>query len=348
MSLLFLIVLAALALLVQKAAAARSLDAVDCNHRADKTLLECGESFSIEVTLRNRSRRLIPFLKVEEQQRFSMAGAEEKDGIYRTAFTAWLLPRQSRCCRIAASIDRRGRYVLRDMNLYGGDFLGLNEEKRSFGSFSEVVVVPREAPRQALEGLLGGFLGDVSARRFILEDPVLTLGYREYTGREPMKMISWTQSARGRGLMVKKQDYTLEPSVAVVLNIDSDHEEREELLERCYCLTRSVCAELEKRGVKYSFLTNAYLAGRFGVPESREGLGARHFSGVLEQLGRAVSSPRMSFEALLEKEARRQSSAGRILITPGEETLPARAAGRLRESAGGLVLVLRGTEVESW
>ena len=45
--------------------------------------------------------------------------------------------------------------------------------------------------------VLSGFLGDVSVRRFIYEDPVLTTGFREYTGREPMKHISWTQSARG-------------------------------------------------------------------------------------------------------------------------------------------------------
>ena len=81
---------------------------------------------------------------------------------------------------------------------------------------------------------------------------------------------------------------------------------------------------------------------------SAEGLGQRHFYGILEELGRATYSRRMTLEELLEKESRRQSSAGRILITPGGETFHSPAFHRLRESAAGQVLILRGTEVAQW
>ena len=54
--------------------------------------------------------------------------------------------------------------------------------------------------------------------RFIMEDPVLRLGYRDYTGREPIKQISWTQTARMGRMMVSCQDYTVERTVTVMLN----------------------------------------------------------------------------------------------------------------------------------
>jgi len=186
----------------------------------------------------------------------------------------------------------------------------------------------------------------MSVNRFIMEDPVLTLGYREYTGREPMKMISWSQSARGNGLMVKKSDYTMEPSVAVLLNVDTNVPNKEELLERCFSLTRSVCDLLEQRGIKYTFTTNALLAGRVFVSgAAAEGMGQRHFTGVLEQLGRATYSSGLNLEQMLQKEALRQTAAGRILITPDREGDTSRALGRLREASGGRVLILRASEV---
>lgn len=346
MSLLFLAAAVGLALLLQRAAVARDAEQLRISHRAGRLLVESGESFPLEVTVENPGRRFVPFLRVEEQQIFPMEGAAEKDGVYRRSFSLWLRPRQRLTRSIRATLPQRGRYVLWDLSLYSGDFLGLEEKKTRCGGFAEVVAAPKALPSPALTKVLGGFLGDVSARRFILEDPVLTLGYREYTGREPMKMISWSQSARGRGLMVKKQDYTLEPSVAVLLNTETAEPEREEALERCFSLCRSVCEELEKQGVKYSFLSNAAVAG--GVKGSAEGLGQRHFYGILEELGRATYSRRMTLEELLEKESRRQSSAGRILITPGGEVFNSPAFHRLRESAAGQVLILRGTEAALW
>ena len=346
MSLLFLAAAMVMALLLQRAAVARGAEGLRVSHRSGQRLVEIGESFPLEVTVENPQRRFVPFLRVVEIQRFPMEGAVEKDGIYRRDFSLWLRPRQRLTRSICATLPQRGRYVLWDLSLYSGDFLGLEEKKLRCGGFAEVIAAPKPLTSPSLTQVLGGFLGDVSARRFILEDPVLTLGYREYTGREPMKSISWSQSARGRGLMVKKQDYTLEPSVAVLLNTETEEPEREEALERCFSLCRSVCETLESRGVKYSFLTNAALAG--GGKGSAEGLGRRHFCGILEELGRATYSRRMTLEELLEKESLRQSSAGRILITPGNEAFNSPAFHRLRESAAGQVLILRGTEAAQW
>lgn len=346
----FLIVIAALALVLQKLLFGKDLEQVEGGHRPDAQVVEPGEPFHIRVTLKNKSRRMIPFLRVRERfpegiELPESGAARDARGFASVEFTTWLRPRQGLKREIAAQIPRRGRYVLQQFELSGGDFLGLNEKSKLCGQFHEVVAAPVELPSARLDELFGGFMGDVSVRRFILEDPVLTLGYREYTGREPMKMISWTQSARAGSLMVKKLDHTVEPSVAVLLNVEGG---TEELLETCFSLARTVCSMLERRGVKYSFATNSVLAGAASAPgAAEEGLGRRHYMGVLEQLGRATYSCCADAERLLEREILRGTAAGRILITPDGNVSVGMVA-RLRETSGGGLLVLRASEVEQW
>ena len=350
----FLFVIVVLALLLQKFLIGKDLELIEADYRPDVPVAEPGEAFHVEITLKNKSRRVIPFLRLRMNFGDGVVPSgydapEESSDVCHVEFTTWLRARQSLKRSIPVSIAGRGRYVLREFQLSTGDFLGLDEQLKSCGSFREVVVAPKECSVERLNDMFGGFMGEVSVNRFIMEDPVLTLGYREYTGREPMKMISWSQSARTGELMVKKYDYTLEPTVSVLLNVDTAQADADDLLEICFSLARTVCAMLERRGVKYSFTSNSALAGAFSDPGAKgEGLGQRHFMGVLEHLGRATYACNCSMERLLEKESNRGMAAGCILITPGGEGENVRAVNRLREASGGNLLVLRASEVAAW
>lgn len=357
MMIFFLVFAIVVAVVLQRVLLEKSLDAVEGDHRPDRRIVEPDEKFFIVVSLRNKGRWFVPFLRVREHLPAEIrlceeAGSvtEELHGDRFVDFTTWLRPRQQIRKQIPVHIAKRGRYFTKQLSLYGGDFLGIDEQHKRCGRFNEIVVAPRRVDSVQLDDRFGGFMGDVSVSRFILEDPVLTLGYREYTGREPMKMISWAQSARGNGLMVKKYDYTLEPSVSVVLNVDTDRPDRKDLLETCYSIARTVCEQLEERGVKYDFITNAILSGDLSDHGAvGEGLGARHFQSVLERLGRATYATGMTVQRLLEKESQRATAtAGRIFITPAEDPAAAHGLARLHEAAGGSLLVLKAEEVASW
>ena len=123
-----------------------------------------------------------------------------------------------------------------DATLLAGDLLGLSQQQRDIHQFYEIVVLPRRVEAPDLSQALGGFLGDVSVQRFILEDPVLTIGAREYTGHEPMKTISWKHSVRTGRLMVKNFDHTVENCVTVLLNVDGGTDY--DTMERCFSLAR--------------------------------------------------------------------------------------------------------------
>ena len=320
-----------------------------------KISVDPGESFQVVTVIENHKWMMVPFLRVQEvvprdieilDAQLERYAANSYTDLYTTLYLA---PHQRVERRLTASLPARGRYFFRGATLLAGDFLGLSQVEDDYPVDQELVVLPARARLPRLDEVLGGFLGERSAQRFILEDPVLTLGYREYTGREPMKSISWSQSAHTGRLMVKKYDFTTEVSCTVVLNVECarDMDDPHQAVETCFSVARTVCEALEEKKIQYDFYTNAAAAGAVGLwSQVNEGLGKPHLAAILEGLGRATYQVTQPFADTLEH-ARHTAGAGRgyVVITPG--VLPAHQAGlrRLRELRGGSVLVLTPSEL---
>ncbi|MEA4920835.1 MAG: DUF58 domain-containing protein [Clostridiaceae bacterium] len=323
--LLYLIFFAIAAALLQEYSLRHALDKVTYDTFASKSTVDPGESFEIITRISNPKLLPVSFLRVQE----SLPSELEPEGDIalrrdseqcRLTMTTFLRPRQMLERRFKASIPKRGRYFLRGATLFGGDFLGLKQTSCYYPISQELVVLPSELPGTNIGRTLGDFLGDMSVTRFIMEDPVLTLGFREYTGREPQRAISWTQSARMGMTMVKNYDHTLDLSATVILNVEypdglpSAHAK----IEDCFSAARSVCSILEQRKVKYGIITNATSAGAIGLwSQIGDGLGKTHLMTILEGLGRATYSSTGSFASIMSK-AMRHDEAGRyfIVITP--------------------------------
>ena len=341
MMLFFVIVLVLAVGLLQHRMAANSLESVREEYYPDGAVVEIGEEFHLVIRLENAGRRYLPFVRVQ----MDLPWVQDLNAKVMTVKrSTWLKPHEQIEFKIPLSVSARGRYVMPGLEISCGDFLGLKEKKRTLERFHEIVVPPRETGILEIETVLGGFLGDRSVSRFLYEDPVLTAGYREYTGREPMKMISWKQSSRGQGLVVKTCDHTVEPMVSVLLNTDGRKRKNTELLEVCFSLARTVCGILEEKGISYDFSMNAMMAGLSTEPdELREGLGSRHFSRILECLGRATGEVTSSWPVFLERAAGKGMMRARILITVDDEAENTPVLARLREASGGNLLVLQAS-----
>lgn len=351
----FFVLFVVLAVIVERWSIKHSLDGVKYDMKLSRQIVEPDEQFEIIGTVRNTSRRFIPFIRLSESvprrlkvsAKLDVGGFDES--MAKLNSTMYAMPRQKITRRLSCSFEERGRYLFNGAAMYGGDFLGLSENPRYFMKQRECVVLPKRLDPADFSQTFGGFLGDISVNRFILEDPVLTLGFRDYTGREPMKQISWTATARTGRLMVKNYDHTLEITVTVVLNIltmlygYAAHP----LIEKCYSMARGVCEALEEKHISYSFCTNARAVGMNSawdyVPD---GLGNTHLMGILEGLGRASYSARQGADELLEA-AKRRAENGRahIIITPTNLEYDERTIDSLRNFTGAQVLVLYAEEV---
>ena len=89
--------------------------------------------------------------------------------------------------------------------------------------------------------------------------------------------------------MVKNYDYTQDVSVTIVLNTDYGRKTlKDPRLVEAFSWPPSA-PFLERKKIKYSFLTNATAAGNLGCWSLlAEGLGTNHFYTILEGLGRAT------------------------------------------------------------
>ncbi|MBR2521123.1 MAG: DUF58 domain-containing protein [Oscillospiraceae bacterium] len=351
MTVFILVVILLLVIFLQRFTLKKSLESFEEDYGVSPGTAEPGQEIDFILTFRNKTRRFVPYFRYHTMlpEGFALADGsasmpDELKWNHRETVhgTSWLAPRQKYERRVRIVAPGRGRYPFKELSVYGGDFLGLRETFRGVAKVRELVVYPKEADMPTLDDVMGGFLGDLSVRRFIYEDPVLTLGYRDYTGREPMKTISWIQSARRGALTVKNYDHTTEPSVSVILDVSGGDNE---LSERCFEIARAVCARLEKQGAKYDFSMNAAMAGSMRVDcRIPEGMGSRHFYGIMECLGRATYDVLFPVKKLVEERVRYASAHGVILIVPRKDA-GAEAVAAAAQRSGCSVLTLAAKEM---
>jgi len=274
----------------------RSFDGLEYQHYVTKYLVEPDEEFYLVSSIKNNSLLFIPYLKINIQ------GADTS--------SLYMLPRRSAVRNIPISLPKRGRYQFPRAEIVRGDFLGMRENFKKFDTNCEVIVYPKAIENERIIKEFADYIGDIIVRRFIMEDPVLTAGFAEYTGREPMKAISWKQSARAGRMMVKTYDYSAELNVSVVLDCNGTADE----VENSLSIARTICQMLERKRVRYDFYSNMVTVGSMikwdYVPE---GLGSAHLNFILEGMGRAGHYAKESSGQLL---ARARGGREMILISP--------------------------------
>ena len=285
----FLIISAILLAILQNRVLNNSLEGVEYSSVVSKKLVAPDEKFEVIITITNKSRRFIPFIKMEHIFPEEMVMEEPKKT------TTFMLPRSKYVKRIHASLPSRGSYYITSAYLHGGDFLGITEKTKNYRFVNEIVVYPKKTNERELELMSKGILGEISVKRFMIEDPLLTIGFREYTGREPMKHIDWNQSAKSNEIIVKQFDYTIDPSVTVILDVTEKIED--EKVELLFSMTRTVTEQLTNMKVKFSFLTNATILNKWYY--INENVGSEHLNVILDLLGRATYSYSINFNSLI-------------------------------------------------
>lgn len=337
---------------VQRKSAAYSLNKLHLVGRLDHSLAQPNEVLNWMGTVENNSRLPVLFsrLKVHFPTCASFeAEARWIDTHCRKTLHHWyveektmVLARHSVTKTISFSLPRRGLYTIGDSTLSAGDLLGFHECSRNEEGI-DIVVMPSLAKNVRVVEAVGGFLGDISVKRFIMEDPILTVGFRDYTGREPMKAISWSRTASAGSLQVKQYDHTAEQTVMVLLDTQGGSPEQ---LEGCFRIMRSVCEQLERRKIPFGMRTNGSLTGPvsklFSLPE---GLGGSHLNTILYALGRADYACFYSPSFLTKQALRyRKKNESYIFITPKLTQEISTCRRMLQEASGYSVCLLTGSE----
>lgn len=313
----------------------------------DMNLAEPGEIITLSYHIQNASFWPMSFASFCFQfpEEFKLQESEQWMAVHRVggqfanmySFDVNLRPHRGVRGKLHFSVTRRGMYDLGRVYVETGDFFGFHSYVRTQGLYDRIICTAPALPLERDLQPLGGFLGDISVRRFIMEDPSLILGYRAYTGSEPMKSISWTQTARTGSLMVKKHDFTVDTDVSVLVDLEHC---RKETAERCLSLVRTVCDLLEGQKMVYAVRSNGDLFN------TEKGSGRMHNFEIQKRIGLCRFVRYQSFEEMAEQWARPGfSQRGCIVVAPQYTEELGHSLARLEAASGARVCLLTGEEV---
>lgn len=286
------------------------------NMEITKKVAEIGEEIEVHSTIENMKPLSISFLKILEN---FPNGFNVEENIY----TLFIMPFQRVKRRYKVTGVKRGLHTIKDVVLELGDFIGFKMKHEIIEIYKQIVILPEKLELNESIVPIGSLNGDTSVKRWIIDDPLMTIGIREYTGNEPERFIHWPSSLKYGNLMVKNFDFTTDNSVIILLNIESTKpywkEIKDDAIEKSISLTRTIMEELEELKIPYGFVSNAYntssnlVKGHFYHP----GLGANHLNHFLEILGSMDYIISSTLEETLNNITRKQGNYTTIvIITP--------------------------------
>ena len=185
-----------------------------------------GDEFEAVEKIENAKWLPLPWVRTEINcsRRLSFIGVsrETADKTEQRGLVAgiFVLRGRQKCRRVwRVRCEKRGVFAVNDVSVSASDLFGLCRPTMLIKSQQFVRVLPTPAEIECGELSREAFIGDIAVRRFVLPDPFVISGAREYTGREPMSRIHWAQTARTGRPMVYSSEFTTERAVLIVMNM---------------------------------------------------------------------------------------------------------------------------------
>lgn len=275
----------------------------------------CFEGDRVEMVERlvNRKGLPIPWLRVESQLDTGLkfdsdANFDVSDGTlyqnHKSLFSLMGYKQLTRRHNVLCS--KRGCYRLTSAALTFGDLFGFHKKWMRVPLSEELIVYPTPADMSELNLPSRSWQGNVSVRRWIVEDPFYVTGVRDYMPGDSLKSINWSATARVGELQVHRRDYTADYKLMVVLNVD-DHDfvrttvRNPAVIERGIRYAASLVQYATEQGMATGFVTNGYNRDKPDqMIDVQMETGSDHMFHIYEQLAKLVIAPVMKFEALLQ------------------------------------------------
>jgi len=144
----------------------------------------------------------------------------------------------------------------------------MTQQEKQLSLPCAIDVYPRLLSGEELDAPSSRWQGDLMVKRWIMPDPFMTSGVRDYRQGDPMRDIHWRATARTGQLQVKIRDYTADPRMLVLLNMEiserqwgnlADYEE--ETIEDGIRIAATLCMRAIDAGMEAGFGCNGCLFG---------------------------------------------------------------------------------------
>lgn len=201
---------------------------------------------------------------------------------------------------------RRGVYKLNTVTITTGDLLGAVKKSLLVPLNSTLTVYPKSSYLSIDQLPFHSYQGDSSVKRFIMPDPFVVVGTRQYSSGDTFKQINWKATARVGSLQVHQYDFTADRKLMVVLNVD----DREgmwrdvmniEMIEEGIRYAAGVTEAVIKSGMEAGFATNMRSKAEASSIVIDVNAGEQHWYNILEELAKLQLERAETFVQLFER-----------------------------------------------
>ncbi len=183
-----------------------------------------GETITLRLRLENRKPLPVLWLRIHEfvPEHLPMSGARiapshrPRQNLLEAVFVLSGFRRADRL--VSIECVQRGFYAFGPATLYAGDPFGFFIAKRQVLDERWLIIYPKVEPLPKLGLPAKNPLGEVKAPVPLFEDPVRTVGVRDYQPQDDFRRVHWKASARRQRLQSKVLEHTTSHNVVVVLN----------------------------------------------------------------------------------------------------------------------------------
>lgn len=229
-----------------------------------------GETIEMVDEIANKKLLPMPWLRLEVKMSPHLikegTNVEKEETFHRTLFSLRPYQKITRKHRLVGS--KRGYYPLQTVAVTTGDAIGFGEVFDSFEAATSVTVFPALVPLEEIPLPSHSWLGDITVKRWIIEDPFLQAGVREYQQGDSLKSINWHATARTQQLQVNKKDYTADHHLLIYVNFDTNEDirlpvEYPEAIEKALAYAASLAQYTLANGIATGFGCNGYFVEPF-------------------------------------------------------------------------------------
>ncbi len=310
----FRLILAALAVLLAEAyfSVMYGLKKVSLERSFDTIHAAFGQEIYLIEKISNNKILPVPCLKVESQIDSSLQFGQLKDlnvlqDMYHVSLFC-LMPYTRIIRTHKVKCKKRGYYHVSSASLTASSITGSVSSAKEIRTDAQLYVFPRVLSIPEMKLPSHSWQGDNVVRRWILEDPFIRAGVREYTFSDPMKNINWKASARSGDLQVNLYEPTAHHKLMILLNVDTSLEQwtitnEPQRVEYGISVAATVFEFAFNNTIEAGFASNGLLKdSQNKYIHIEPGSGAKHQTEILECLARIVMQRSSSFNKLIDRE----------------------------------------------
>ncbi|MBQ7063522.1 MAG: DUF58 domain-containing protein [Firmicutes bacterium] len=189
--------------------------------------------------------------------------------------------------RIPFKPESRGVYTIQGIDLISNNLFITSKFVTVLEDKAMMAVYPRLIDAEEYRIPFQKMMGEIVTRRFMIEDPFMFRGIREYQPYDSMKSINYKASAREGKWLVNVFDYTVSQKVTILMNMDRANRYYDmRLYESSIRMAASLAASFEQEGIPVELVTNGIDVLTGDPIRVESGCGSGHLEVLMEALSR--------------------------------------------------------------